>query len=131
MGVDIGISDDETCIYPRRDEPIVTLEDDGYFWFLHPLFEELARETGKWIDLYEAPVFVGPELKALQTTLATARRSIREQPDQWEVHVGEVADGGTRFATVEKKLFLSLLRKIGRIVARAIATNRCVAFFGD
>jgi hypothetical protein len=126
MGVDIGISDAETCIYPRRDEPVVTLEDDGYFWFLYPLFEELWRETGKWIDLYEAPVFVGPELKALQTTLATARRLIRQQPDQWEVLIG-----GARCSTVEKKQFLSLLRKIGRIATRAIRTNRCVTFFGD
>ena len=121
MGLDIGISEKETVIYPQRDEPIVTLEDNGYFWFLYPFFEELAAETGKWIDLYEAPVFVGQELKALKGTISMARGLIRKKPNTWKVE---------NFS-VEKKEFLILLRKISQIIDLAIKTKRCVTFFGD
>ena len=49
MSLDIGIGDGSSLV-PERDEPSLFLEDDGYYWFLHPLFEGLQAETGQYID---------------------------------------------------------------------------------
>ena len=52
---------------------ICSFEDDGYYWFLYPLFEELAKETGQHIDLYDGAAFSGISLEALARTIASAR----------------------------------------------------------
>ena len=49
--LDIGVGD---ALHQPSDpaEPSLGFEgDDGYYWFLHPLFERLAAETGQYIDL--------------------------------------------------------------------------------
>src|SRR5205807_406471 len=75
------------------------LEDDGYYWFLHPLFERLRGETEQYIDLYGDASFMDGALLALERSLVEARAVIESQPDAWEVHVG------TQIIPTEKDLF--------------------------
>ncbi len=56
------------------------MEDDGYYWFLHPLFVALAEETGQYVDLYGGARFQGQDLDALERALASSRQLIEVQP---------------------------------------------------
>jgi hypothetical protein len=73
---------------PMPVEPGLALDDDGYYWFLHPLFEELQASTGQYIDLYGDAAFVGANLDALGRILSAARRLVEAQPKSWKVHTG-------------------------------------------
>ena len=79
--LDIGVGD-ALCQPPDPDEPSLGLEDDGYYWFLHPLFERLAGETGQYIDLYGDALFAGPDLLALSRMLSEARRLVGPSPSR-------------------------------------------------
>src|SRR5262245_50339246 len=82
--LDIGVGD---ALYQPSDpnEPSLGFEDDGYYWFLHPLFEGLMVETGQYIDLYGSAMFAGPDLAALGRMLTEARRQVEARPESWEV----------------------------------------------
>src|SRR4051812_32375630 len=84
--LDIGVGYD-VGKPPTATEPGLAL-DDGYYWFLHPLFEELRVVTGEYIDLYGDAAFIGPDLDALERMLSAARRLVEAQPEFWEVHTG-------------------------------------------
>ena len=51
MALDLGVGNGVSLI-PQQGEPSLWLNSDGYYWFLHPLIEKLASETGQYIDLY-------------------------------------------------------------------------------
>jgi hypothetical protein len=55
--------------------------DEGYYWFLHPLFEELRAETGEYINLYDRAVFSGDSLEALARTLSAAHSLVAGHPE--------------------------------------------------
>jgi hypothetical protein len=50
MALDIGIGNG-TSLSPVNGELSISLDNDGYYWFLHPLFEDLRAATGQYIDL--------------------------------------------------------------------------------
>jgi hypothetical protein len=132
MSLVIGVHDGRSQ-NPLRSEPVIAFDDDGYYWFLHPLFEELRAETGEYIDLYGGAVFEGESLVALQKMLANARSLVLAQSEVWSAHCG------TQVKPVHKKLFqevrrnrlLRLLSKFARIAQRAEETGRRVVCSGD
>jgi hypothetical protein len=130
MPLDIGIGPSR---YPAQDEPSLQLDNDGYYWFLHPLFEQLAAETGQYVDLYGDASFNGDALAALEQTLAAARDLVTSQPATWRVHVGTQTMPARKelYKIVEKTRFFELLDQWERIVARAKQSNRPVVCFGD
>ena len=74
---------------PRIDdnyEHICSFEDDGYYWFLHPLFEELKQRTGQYTDLYGCAAFSGHTLNELKSSITGATQLAQLQPDTWEVN---------------------------------------------
>jgi len=83
----------------------ISFDDDGYYWFLHPRFEELAQRTGKYIDLYGDAKFAVHELLQLRHLLAKAKSSARGKPTKWRVHVG------TQTVPVERDLFCDVEKK--------------------
>jgi hypothetical protein len=53
MSLDIGLAAERTVSpYPTMS---LSFDDDGYYWFCFPFFEELATRTGEMIDLYDGP----------------------------------------------------------------------------
>jgi hypothetical protein len=130
--LDIGIGD-ERGKPPDAAEPGLALDDDGYYWFLHPLFEQLHAESGQYIDLYGDASFSGPGLDALERMLTRARRLIEAQPDTWRVRTA------TQLAPVrcdihkpvKRKEFMRLIGLWEQVVDRARATGRAVLCFGD
>src|SRR5690349_1778544 len=117
----------------RRDEFICSFDDDGYFWFLAPLIEELRAESSETIDLYGLAVFRGASLDALERFLDKARRLADTQQDHWEFTARSIVGGTTTEgrSTVYKREMLSLLGKLQAGVARAREADFCIAFWGD
>jgi hypothetical protein len=91
MALDIGVGDGKTFV-PSPDEPTITLDDDGYYWFLHPLFERLANDTGEFIDLYGDACFKDKNLNALKSVLSEARSHVRKQRKSWSVYFYCICD---------------------------------------
>lgn len=130
MGLDIGVGD-IALQSPQPTEPWLSLlDDEGYYWFLCPLFCELEDETGKMIDLYGSALFVGEELTALEQMLAKARHLVLQQPVSWKVAIG-IRESGPVMRVVRRSTFLTLLERWESVVARARELKRGVVCFGD
>jgi hypothetical protein len=132
MPLDIGVGDGST-FSPVRDEPFLSLEDDGYYWFLHPLFERLQAETGQYIDLYGNASFVGKDLDALARVIEEANDLVEAKGESWDVHVGTqlLPSRKELYRAVQKGKFLQVLEQLEDIIARAQELKRPVVCFGD
>jgi hypothetical protein len=130
--LDIGVGD-ELGKPPSESEPRLGLDNDGYYWFLHPHFEKLRSETGQYIDLYGDVAFVGANLDALERMLTDARRMVESQPTSWKVHTGTQTAPVRReiHQPVERAEFLRLFDVWQQVIDRARQTGRPVVFFGD
>jgi len=113
--------------------PGIALDDDGYYWFLHPLFERLAAETGQYIDLYGNASFFGADLCALERMLKTARELVWSQPETWEVHTGTQIRPVHQevFKPVERARMIQLLDTWDDAVRAAKEHERPIVCFGD
>jgi hypothetical protein len=107
--------------------------DDGYYWFLYPLFQELANQTGQLIDLYNDARFTTEQLPTLQATLHEARRITQQQPDEWLVKVGTrlKPDYKALYQSVSKQRLLAALDQLDRLIDHALAQNEDVICIGD
>ena len=132
MSLDIGIGDGSSP-QPLASEPTCQINDEGLYWFLHPLFERLRAATGQYIDLYGGASFAGYSLIALQRMLADARTLVQAQPVSWQVHVGTQTAPVHRevYRPVECGALLSFITAWERIVARAEELGKPVVCFGD
>ncbi len=81
--LDIGVAVDADQMV-LVSEPSLALSD-GYYWFLYPLIERLAEETGQYVDLYGDAVFAGGDLLALRRMLSEARGLVETRGESWEV----------------------------------------------
>jgi hypothetical protein len=132
MALDIGVGDGSSMT-PDLGEPSLSLNDDGYYWFLHPLWERLQSETGQYIDMYGEASFADEELAALGRVLAEARRLVEAQPRAWSVHVGFQPSPEHResYCQVQRDAMLALLDRWSAVVARARHLGRPVVCLGD
>jgi hypothetical protein len=132
MSLEIGIGDGRS-VWSIEKTPSLALEDDGYYWFLHPLLVALADETGQYVDLYGEARFQGESLNALERVLVSACELVESQPSSWEVHVGTQLSPERRelYKPVERRRFLELIATWQGIVARARELRRAVLCFGD
>ena len=135
MSLDIGIGKSSTSGFVKG-EPLLSLDDDGYYWFLHPFFERLAADTGQYIDLYDHASFSEQDVVALEQMLLTVRAHVESQPDTWEVCVGTQATPDTPdvkevYKTVQRELFMDLIARFQQVITRAKELGRPVVCLGD
>jgi hypothetical protein len=143
MALDIGVGDGSSFV-PLQDEPRMFFDDDniGYYWFLYPLIEDLAKQTGQMIDLYRDASFVGNHLSSLDKMLKDARVLVKGQPASWEVCIGSCLEPHNKskkrkprleklFVSVDRGCFLELLATWKIIVDRAKRLGRPLVCFGD
>jgi hypothetical protein len=140
MPLDIGLADSRPGP-PSAAGPIVQFDDfenGGYYWYLHPWFDQLAQRTGQLIDLYGDAEFHGDALNSLEESLREARRAIAAQPDRWSVYVGtqtmpNAPEQPSRdvFKTVERTKFMALIDSLLAIVELAKKSGVAVVCFGD
>ncbi|MBL8797152.1 MAG: hypothetical protein JNM56_24840 [Planctomycetia bacterium] len=132
MSLDIGIADDRSTVI-CRDEPLLCLEDDGYYWFLHSGFERLGAETGQYIDLYGMASFEGDKRLALAQMLAEVRVLAEVHPEFFRLYVqtqSQALHEGA-FKPIERRRLLSLITHWQIVVDRAQELNRAVLCVGD
>lgn len=101
MGVDIRIRTDR----PQAQAGLtISFNDDGYYWFLHPLFERLRDESGKYVDLYGDTLFTRDDFPRLRRLLDEAVRIAQRQPQAWKVLVG------TQLRPTQKEIYRTVER---------------------
>jgi hypothetical protein len=128
IGVDYAVNHPPSGMFP-----CIALDDDGYYWFLHPLFERLAAETGEYIDLYGNATFFGGDLCALEQMLTKARGMVLSLPEAWDVHTGTqlLPVHQEVFKPVERARLLYLLDTWEDAVRVAKEHERPIVCFGD
>lgn len=111
----------------------VTLDNDGYYWFLHGLFAELRDETGLYLDLYGDAMFGTSHFGRLKKLLDQATELVEAQPAKWRVNVGKQVHPVERdlFDTVTKDEFQRLLANFRRVVDEAERLGGYVQCAGD
>ena len=137
MALDIYLQPDP--VMPRINDTYEHLgafyDTEGYYWFLEPLFAELYKTTGQYIDLYGGAIFHGEALKALAEMLLTAHEQVSAQPESWEVvtsiQLDSVPGSQEIRKTVHKQGMLALLDKLEAATHRAQSTGCYINFWGD
>ncbi len=133
MSLDVYVSKDPVIVNGGEWTRMFALEDDGYYWFLWPLFEKLHQSTGELIDLYGGAVFSGEKLADLERFVREARDLIAHQPERWRVHVAmnyppEHPEGSKE---VTRAGFEILLEQFQNVLDEARRTTSSVIFYGD
>ena len=133
MAINIGIAEHDTSLVSSRKTPTVSLDNDGYYWYLHPLLEVLQGQTGQYIDLYGNASFSGSALTGFGEMLSEATRLIARQPDTWNVHVGTqfAPEKNELYSTVLKSKIAELIHQLVDIAAMAERMDRPIVCFGD
>lgn len=136
MSLDIGLAASKTA----KPHPAASfsLDDDGYYWFCYPFFEDLYDRTGEMIDLYGWAWFAGAHLDELAATLVRIRAKANEMPEERQVCVGHsVAPHSSPhapkplFSSVRRDRLLHLLAQFEDLVAEARRDAKWVSCFGD
>ena len=130
--IGVGRNKGKSC-FPPQEEPGLSLDDDGYYFFLYPLFERLCDQTGQFIDLYTDARFTPSSIPALERMLDSAEKLVRAQPARWQVLIGLQIKPKREelYAEVERTRFLKLLSVWRKVIARAKKLRRPVVSFGD
>ncbi len=131
MALDVGLADSERG--RLRSSPQVAFRDDGYYWFLYPLIEQLRKSHGKYIDLHGEAEFRRGELSLLTRFLGDAEVLVQSRPVRWKVQVGTQTGPEKRElrVEVERGKFMSLILQLRDVVAAAEADGTSVLFIGD
>ena len=138
MALNIGLEREGIRPFELERENRIDLEDDGYYWFLFPHFEDLANETGQMIDLYNGAVFESATLAAFRAMIERAKGAVRTMPDCWNVQTGseigsylEPKEPTPVFSAVEKGALIQLLDRFAELVDTAISTKGRIRCLGD
>ena len=129
----------DVFLSPKRDAPgtqwerRLNFDNDGYYWFLHPLFDDIRKECGRYIDLYGDATFGPEELFRLEELLTRAYEMLPPGARRWNVHVGRQTRPEEKelFETVSRPTIEKLLSQFRGAVADAKARGWCVKFVGD
>lgn len=130
MGVDIRIRANK--LHPQ-DGLALSFSDDGYYWFLHPLFEQLRDESGKYLDLYGDALFTRDDYPRLRRLLNEAEGRARRQPQAWKVHVGTQLQPTLKetYRAVERNKLLEMISMLRKMVDVADELGGVIECTGD
>ena len=127
MGLDIGIEKN------KKVEYLTHLDDDGYYWYLHPLFDKLRKSTGVYIDLYGYAEFDRDSIEVLESMLSQASEWISKEPDIWKVHTGSQLSPIQKeiYETVTKIEFEKKLKLLNQLISEVKESGSKLIFMGD
>jgi len=136
MALDVYLQ--ENAGIPKKfDDCFLQFEDDRCYWFLYEFFEDLAKQSGQMIDLYDGAFFKGEHLELLNQTVQQGKEVISQKPDVWEEFIGTTFEKGVRtkvkkiYSTVHRKELESILAKLEKAISKAKEKNIGILFFGD
>lgn len=113
--------------------PHLCLEDDGYYWFLHPWLESLREQTGKYLDLYGDVVFTRDDFPRLRRLLDEAQAFALARTAKWDVCVGMQLNPtkGPIHRPVQRDRVLAMIEAFRTLVAAAERSGRQLECLGD
>jgi len=131
MALDIRIRSGKTVLAESGLQ--VALNDDGYYWFLHPLFERLRDQCGKYIDLYGDALFTRDDFSRLRELLDEASALAKAKPATWNVHVGTQLQPTRKelYAAVSREQLLTLIKAMRNMVETADRLDGQLECVGD
>ncbi|MEJ2158279.1 MAG: hypothetical protein P8X96_23380 [Desulfobacteraceae bacterium] len=111
----------------------MSLDDDGYYWYLHPLFVELRDRTGIYIDLYGDATFNRGNIAQFELLINKANDLLKKEPDKWKVKTGVQTHPVKKaiFQEVTKKTFENKLKTLSAMVKVVKNSTAKLVFFGD
>jgi hypothetical protein len=112
----------------------IALEDDGYYWFLHPLFERLRDECGKYIDPYGDALFSRDDFARLRRLIGDAELLTRKEPRRaFPVRIGKQLHPVVKdvYAEVDRAKLLDLLRRFRALIDEAERCDGVIECLGD
>jgi hypothetical protein len=116
------------------DADRIALDDDGYYWFLHPLFERLRDECGKYIDLYGDALFSRDDFARLRRLLSDAELLARKEPRRtFPVRIGKQLRPVVKdvYAEVDRAKLLDLIFRFRALIDEAERCDGIVECQGD
>ena len=127
MALDVGIQSGKKIDYR------MSFENDGYYWYLNPLFEEMYEKIGIYIDLYGDAEFTGRNIHQLESLLNKAFEMIKNEPKNWDVYIGTQThpDKKDLFCKVSKIEFDSKLKTLQKMVTEVKEKSGRLIFSGD
>ena len=130
MGVDIRVRSSSS---PVASEPGLSFKDDGYYWFLHPWFERLREQSGKYIDLYGDALLTRDDYPRLRAVLTEAEVMARRQPATWQVHVGTQLQPAKKelYRTIDRGELLKLIETFRTLIDAADKLDGYLECVGD
>lgn len=136
MALDLYIQKDAS-LPESFDNCFLQIEDDGYYYFLQPFFEDLEKKTNQIIDIPEDAFFDGEDLDLLRQSIQKAKLHLADKPDSWEEFIGTTISSGERkkpekiYSTVHKKILEKMLIKLEKAISKAKKEGLGIFFFGD
>lgn len=135
MALDLYLQTDASLPTTSQNS-FLSFEDDGYFGFLYPFFQNISKQTNKEIELYEDSFFHGQELDLFSQMIDQVREEISSKPIIWEEFTGTIVYKGERkvekiYSTVEKCELEMILLKLEKALTEAKSRNIGIFFFGD
>lgn len=127
MGLDVGMARDGAVQYR------LSFVDEGYDWFLHPLFAALAERIGIYIDLYGDASFHPGNINHLERLIVDARAFAQDQPETWQVSIGRQSVPIEReiYREVDKRVLLAKLDSLSDLVREVKETSASLVFLGE
>jgi len=127
MSLDVGIKVGDDVKYQ------MSFDDDGYYWYLYPLFEKMYQRIGIYIDLYGDATFNSSNMIHLEDLIEEAKKQVEKEPFVWKVHLGTQTHPKKkeRYKEVRKEEFLAKLQLLSSMVNQAKKPSCKLVFIGD
>ena len=100
---------------------------------MHPWFETLAEQTGKYIDLYGGAEFSPIEFQRLRSIAAEVRQQVLNRSETWQVTTGWQTHPEKKeiLREVNRKDFLKLLDDFETLMDKASSAGKSIECIGD
>lgn len=137
MALDLYLQKDASIPKSLKNNFLSFEDEEGYFWFLYPFFEVIAKKTGQSIETDDNAFFQGADLNLFYEMIEQARRELTSKPDVWDELTRTIFYKGVRkkpekiYSTVQKSELEDVLSKLERAVSEAKNKNIGIFFFGD
>ncbi len=129
MGLDVGLNTKGKVEFFFS----INDEDQGYYWFLYPLFEKFRDRTGIYISLYGNAKFHQGNIDQIESLVKEAQGIIANMPKTWQVHCGQQTRPEVKeiYYPVTKEEFIRKINILLMLINEVKVNGSELVFKGD